>query len=691
MKKWSWVFLLLCHLGMAQKRWTGNNGTAYWNDPLNWEGDTVPESTDQVLLDNTFFSGNYEVILPETEIVVESLEISPAENQFIRLLLPISNTITSASGSPLPRAFTTLGSGYSLHLRKNAAFINASGSISGYAIRISDSIRIDNEAQYIHRSRTGHADIVNQLSRIPGTEYGVFRMENSDAASTLSISGRVFGSLALSSSASSSGTTTYSSSGTNPVVIRGNLELDSGTVFSLHFDDTIQLHGNLKMNYAMLNMSTGNRSSCIALKGNWEQNQSRITESNASGHSGTLLLNGHEQQFVQSDGWNEDSIRIVVDNAAGILQSSNWEIPHELSLKNGIIETGPYLLELLHTARILFDPDMPQTGISGTVWKEFLQEDNVIFPLIDGKAKSSILVRNFIGSIRLSYHLDDANIPGQQLQSGLASISSLEYWEVDAQPNETSPGPVFEFSYANPQSGSINNAVELTIASYLDDQWSVVGDGLTQGSDNSKGSVQTIALSGEQLLAKRYSLANKTGGSNVLPILLESSWLSKSIQSWDLNWIVSSGVSIAEFQIESAEDGQNFRTIATVLPKEGKRKYEYRILPSEQGDVYRIKIITENQQLVYGNGLRLPSNVESSGIQAYLVPISSSLIISSKEADRFVMDLFNSVGQLLERKSIWQPAGVATHLVSLTPGRNQLIILKLTNSSGRTTLIKQFW
>ncbi|WP_290791121.1 hypothetical protein [Flavihumibacter sp. UBA7668] len=691
MKKWSWVFLLICHFGMAQKRWTGNNGTAYWNDPLNWEGDTVPGSTDQVLLDNSFFSGSYEVILPDEEIVVASLEVSPSDNRFIRLLLPISNTFSSAGDSPLPRAFTTLGSGYSLHLRKNAAFINASGSASGYALRISDSIRIDNGAQYIHRSRTGHADMVNQLSRISGTEYGVFRMENPDAASTFSISGRVFGSLELSSSASSSGTTTYSSSGTNPVVIRGNLELDSGTMFSLHFDDTIQLHGNLKMNYAVLNMSTGNRSSCVALRGNWEQIQSRITESNSSGHSGTILLNGKNTQFVQSDGWNEDSIRIVVDNSAGIQLYSNWKIPYELSLKKGIIETGSYLLEILHNARILSDPDMPETGISGTVWKGFLLDDNMIFPLIKGNAKSSINVRNFKGSIRLSYHLDDANIPGQYFQSGLASISSLEYWEVDAQPDATSPDPVFEFSYASPQSGSINNAVELTIASYLDDQWSVVGDGLTLGSDNSKGSVQTIALSEEQLMAKRYTLANKTGGSNVLPILLESSWLSKSMQSWELNWIVSSGVSIAEFQIESAADGQHFRTIATVLPMEGKRKYEYRILRSQEGGVYRIKIITENQQLVYGNGLKLPSNEEGSGILAFLVPMSSSLILSSNKADRFVMELFNSGGQLLERKSIWQPAGIATHLVSLPSGRNQLIILKLTNSSGSTTTIKQFW
>jgi hypothetical protein len=691
MKKWSWIFLLLCQLGMAQKRWTGNNGTSYWNDPLNWEGDTVPENTDQVLLDNNFFSGSYEVILPDIEVVVESLEISPAGNAFIRLLLPVSNTITSAGGSPLPRAFTTLGSGYSIHLRKNSSFINASGSASGYSIRISDSIRIDNDAQYVHQSRTGHADIVNRLSRISGTEYGEFRMENSDAASTLSISGRVFGSLTLSSSASSSFITTYSSSGTNPVVIRGNLELDSGTVFSLHFDDTIHLQGNLKMNHAVLNMSTGNRSSCIALGGNWEQFQSRITESNISGHSGTLLLNGNELQLIQSDGWNEDSIRIVLDNSAGILLSSNYQIPYELILVKGKIETGDFQLEILDNARLVADPDEQDTGISGKVWKSFLSDDNMVFPLINGNAKSSLNVRNFKGSIRLSYHSGDANISGQQLQSGLASISSLEFWEIDAQPDHESPGPVFEFSYASPQSGSINNAAELTIASYVNGLWSVVGDGLVVGSTNSKGSIQTMALSGVQLMAKRYTLANKTGGTNVLPILLESSWLSQSMQTWELNWIVSSTVSIAEFQIESAVDGRNFRTLGTVFPKEAKLNYKYRISAPEEGCIYRIKILTENQRIVYGNGLKIPSSKDGSGMEAKLVPISSSLVLSSKEADRFVVELFNSGGQLLERKSIWQPAGIATHLVSLPSGRNQLIVLRLTNSNGRTTSIKQIW
>ncbi|MCU0386937.1 MAG: hypothetical protein MUE38_12995 [Flavihumibacter sp.] len=154
MKKWCWgiVWLLVVPCSYAQKKWTGNGNTTYWNNPLNWEGETVPDSMDQVLLDNSFLAGSYEVILPDTGVVVQSLEISPTGTSFIRILLPVTNTVTSSSGAPLPRGFSTMGTGYTLLLRKNAAFLNASGSSSGYAIRISDSIRIENGARYIHRT-----------------------------------------------------------------------------------------------------------------------------------------------------------------------------------------------------------------------------------------------------------------------------------------------------------------------------------------------------------------------------------------------------------------------------------------------------------------------------------------------------------------------------------------------------------
>ncbi len=132
MKRWSWgiVWLLVVPCSYAQKKWTGNGNTTYWNNPLNWEGETVPDSMDHVLLDNSFLAASYEVILPDTGVVVQSLEINPAGTSFIRLLLPVTNTVTSTSGSILPRAFTTLASEYSLLLRNNSVFINASGSSS---------------------------------------------------------------------------------------------------------------------------------------------------------------------------------------------------------------------------------------------------------------------------------------------------------------------------------------------------------------------------------------------------------------------------------------------------------------------------------------------------------------------------------------------------------------------------------
>ncbi|KYP14667.1 hypothetical protein [Flavihumibacter sp. CACIAM 22H1] len=691
MKKWSWIFLLLSQISIAQKRWTGNNGTAYWNDPLNWEGAKLPDSLDKVLLDNSFYPGTYEIILPDGPVVIESIEIAPLDNFTIRLVLPVTNLLTSTANSLLPRALTTLGKGYSVHLRKNAVVLNASGSNSGYALRIQDSIRIENGARYIHRSRTGHADLVNQLSRTPGTEKGVFRMENTDAASTLSISGRVFGSLELSSAGSSSGTTTYSSSGTRPVRIRGDLGLDSGTVFSLHLSDTVFLAGELRMNQAALNLSTGNRSSCIALSGNWTQVQSLIYESNSSSHTGTIVLNGTVQQLVHTDGWIRDSIRVVLDNSNGVQLTTNWPLPYELVLQEGIIETGPYQVQLMKTARLHAVPSRLNAGIDGTIRKDFHATESLLIPFRKDAASSTVQVRGYAGSMQLAYHFKDANIPGQQLQTGLAAVSAIEYWEVEALPATGSPGPVLEVSYADPQSGDIKEANQLTIAAYTAGFWSDVGAGLTAGSGNAEGGLRTVPLSGDQLNATRYALANRVGGSNVLPLVFQSAWFSGERNKPELHWKVAPGIRVEGFEVETAADGRLFARLCAVSPAAGQTHYRQALPVARSGIFYRIKLLAENQRVYYSETLRLPAERSLDSFRAYLVKNQHSLVLTSEEAGGYLLELFNTGGQLLERKTIWQPVGTATHGLRLPVQHHQLLIIKLTDKKGVTRSFKQFW
>jgi len=693
MKRWCWgiVWLLVVPCSYAQKKWTGNGNTTYWNNPHNWEGETVPDSMDHVLLDNSFLAASYEVILPDTGVVVQSLEINPAGTSFIRLLLPVTNTVTSTSGSILPRAFTTLASGYSLLLRNNAVFINASGSSSGYAIRISDSIRVENGAIYIHRSRTGHADLVNQLSRTAGTEKGVFRMENTDAASTLSISGRVFGSLELSSDASPAGICTYSSSGTNSALIRGDLVVDSGTVFSLHFSDTIQVNGTLRLEDATLNMSTGNRSSCLKLMGNLEQLNSRILESNLSGATGCLLFGGASLQQIYSSGQVLDSIWLMIDNTAGLQLLSDLILPYGLILKKGPIRTMAHQLVLSEKAGLTHAVGTVGTGIAGTIQKRFNANDTISFPLIDKEIVSLVQVTNFSGTMHLSYHRDDANIAGQQLALGISTISSLEFWTILSVPDLNSPDPVFEFSYSGTHSGTIQDTAALSIAAFADNQWSSIRDGLTPGSSPEQGRIRTIALDRNHLSASRFALANKTGGTNILPVLIEAFWISRNAGYWRVNWELSGGIEPAAMELELAEKGEPFKSIAMLQPIPGQRVYSH-VLPIRQTSALcRVKLIEGDGTQQYSKVIRFPGTILPLQNQFRLNAASSSIQIESREAGHYLLEIYTVSGQLILRHPMNQPAGIASHWIPLPRKSNQWLLFRLTNQKGTPTILKQIW
>jgi len=690
MKLWCWgiVWLLVVPCSYAQKKWTGNGNTTYWNNPLNWEGETVPDSMDHVLLDNSFLTASYEVILPDTGVVVQSLEISPTGSSFIRILLPVTNTVTSSSGSPLPRGFSTMGMGYTLLLRKNAAFINASGSSSGYALRISDSIRIENGGRYIHQSRTGHADLVNQLSRTEGTETGVFRMENTDAASTLSISSRVFGSLELSSVASPAGTCTYSSSGTNSALIRGDLVVDSGTVFSLHFSDTIQVNGTLRLENATLNMSTGNRSSCLKLMGNLEQLNSRILESNLSGATGCLLFGGASLQQIYSSGQVLDSIWFMIDNAAGLQLLSDLVLPYDVNLKKGFLRTMAHQLVLTEKSRLTHAVG---TGIAGTIQKRFNSQDTISFPLIDQDVISLVQVTNFSGTMHLSYHRDDANIAGQQLAPGISTISSLEFWTILSVPDLNSPDPVFEFSYSGAHSGTILDTTALSIAAFTDNQWSSIRDGLTPGSSPEQGRIRTFALDRNLLSASRFTLANKTGGVNILPVLVESFWISRNAGYWSVNWELAAGITPTAMEVELAEKGEPFKSVATLQYIPEKRVYYYNLPNRQTSALCRVKLIEGNGAQQYSKVIRFPGTILPLQNQVRLNAASSSIQIESREAGRYLLEVYTAAGQLLLRHPINQPSGIASHWIPLPRKSNQWLLFRLTDQKGTPTILKQIW
>lgn len=224
---------ILCYTrsNSQTKLWDGGGGDSLWTTAANWTDNIVPNFNDKVQLDNAAIAGSYIVKLPAGSIpvTIKSITLSPAAGNTIRLIIPSASTAAPA--------FTAFGPGYGILINDGGIFQNSSGLASGTSLMIADSIRINNGGRYIHNTRTVHAtNIVQLLSKAPGTENGTFEFDIPSGTGTLSMSNRVYGNLVLSSIAAG-GSRTYTCSGSNPLTINGNLIINAGVTLSVDLAD----------------------------------------------------------------------------------------------------------------------------------------------------------------------------------------------------------------------------------------------------------------------------------------------------------------------------------------------------------------------------------------------------------------------------------------------------------------------
>src|SRR6478736_4337189 len=141
------VKIFLC----GQIKWDGGAGDGQWSNPVNWTGDILPTTSDDVILDNSFSSSSYKVSFApgNVSVSIRSIVIAPSPTDSIVLELPKSNTISPG--------LQLTGSVYPLIIKNRGTLINASGSTSGASILVADSIRIENGGTYIHRTSRAHA------------------------------------------------------------------------------------------------------------------------------------------------------------------------------------------------------------------------------------------------------------------------------------------------------------------------------------------------------------------------------------------------------------------------------------------------------------------------------------------------------------------------------------------------------
>jgi hypothetical protein len=225
----------------GQKKWDGGGGDGLWTTATNWDNDTAPTSSDDVIIDNTSVSGSYTVTLNAgTAQTVRSLQIGYSGN---------ANTITLIVSGTTTNVLSLSGGGANaLHITDRGVLNNQSGS-STRGIRLvnsSDVFKMSGTGKYIHATSSTASKIPQLTSgttssnynlattstfelqtatfdSIPG--YGIFRYNinaTNSAGTSLTINGDLY---------VDQGTLGVGASTTNTFTIAGNVTIASGATF----------------------------------------------------------------------------------------------------------------------------------------------------------------------------------------------------------------------------------------------------------------------------------------------------------------------------------------------------------------------------------------------------------------------------------------------------------------------------
>ncbi|MFI5152471.1 MAG: hypothetical protein ACHQET_04010 [Chitinophagales bacterium] len=665
-----WMLVLLVFLNLAMrgniKSWTGGAGDGLWSSPTNWTGDSVPFATDDVMLDNSLFTENYTVTLPDVSVTLKTLTIFAQTGKTILLLLPTSNLNTPG--------FSATGPGYGIDIESGGIFQNSSGIASGESLLIADSIRIGDGGKYIHHTRAAHANnIVRLLSSSPGTSLGVFEFDVPRSAYTISASNRMYGTLAFSAIAAG-GAITYTCNGSNPLTIHGNLQINLGVTFSVDLggvNGNILIEGDFVQNGGVFNLASGAGNSTIArIQGNLIQSSgAQITESNSG--QPVLEIGGTSLQIISLAGIIQNEVSFRMNNPAGAILLSPLQLPYQLQLIRGKISgSSSNLLTLQANCSIMVDSSFSNSSyVDGPLRKEGLSASPYfLFPVGKSPSLRWLELKNATGNFTVEYIRTNPGLISNFFGLGIDHVSSEEFWTVNTDPIPGSQAAV-ELSFADPASGSITDLSSLRVAEYNGTMWMDVGQSATTGVLGGDGSITSNPLSG--IVSEIFfTLGSSLHLENPLPVKLISfsGFADKNLVT--LNWKVDLSADAERFDIFGSTDAKNFYNVGELVASPNSLIYQW--ISTREDPLmkfYKIQVIEKTGNAWFSCILDLNDH-ETASVSMKLWPsfaeTVANLEINSEEENLVELRILAIDGKTLNR-SRW-PLSKGKNLMTIAVG-----------------------
>lgn len=562
----SHLFYLLLFAGsfsphnlFAQKKWTGSGGDNQWNTASNWTGNSLPLASEDVILDNSIFSGSYIVSLPAIAVTIKTIQIAPSPGKVIELVLPQSNLLTPG--------LTVDGPGYGMTINDGGIFRNSSGASSGDAVDINDSIKLNNKGKYIHNSASGHTGIVQVLAAAGVLGSGIVELDIPAASSTISFSGRTFGTFSLKCDAAG-GACNYTAAGTNSVIIKSDLLIGSGVTLTLNCSDTIFVYGDFVQYGGVVNLGSSGRSVVLSLRENISQHVGAVITETGTGLQ-TILINGSGAQQIDLRGALINDIALVKDGTGSAVMIAPVSLPYKLELRKGRMVTTHGLITLMQGSTISADTLSDRSYVEGPLKKEGLVNQSFLFPVGELGRMRWLQLKNATGNFTVTYFRNDPHTLNVSTGNGIDHFSKVEYWNVTSAAGSTSH---IKLSFVRPGSGVVTDLSTLRVARLINGTWEDAGNSGVAGTTGSDGWVSSNAVSGFSARDNSFALASASGQENPLPLSSVTLRAVKKEHAICFSWQITGEMVMRSFDLECSEDGVRYSLLRTIV---AGRKKEY--------------------------------------------------------------------------------------------------------------------
>ena len=590
------IFFLSTYSVLAQKIWTGIGGNGLWTTASNWSGNSVPTSSDDVVLDNSNVSGSYTVTIPPSGFAVcGTLKIGYSGNSNTITLLFQSQFVRGGGGNPAGLTFGNGASGnIDFLIDEGGVFINASTAASGTnyieSAGLDDLARVKSGAKFIQvtdRSFKNPFPSTN-ITFEPGSTME-WNARGSIAVSP-EVSGYTFGNLIFAAD-SAGGLRTYSSpgGGGSLVTVLNDWIIKSGVTMNPWGTDVnannILFDGTMSFGTAGVN---------INISGNITTNAEFTTSTSPNS---LMTLNGSALQTIGGNDPLTFGGAVILNNPDGLQLNNNVVMNGSLTLSNGIITSSTSSVltigangSIIGANKVNFIKGPLQRILASAL------PSVLTFPIGKGSSYRPVSLTITQGSAAsTAYKVEVFNTapPKRTLPSSLDRVSFVRYFNVSkgAGSNVISASVTINYDTANIDDG-VRNSSNLRVAK--DDgsgNWIDIGGDVT--SANFVGSItpsNSFTSFGDFVLANNVGGTNKLGGlPPAAPVLVSLSNGEKNTAvDPSLKWRSSADAQFYQLQLalDSTFTSSLFNdslltdTILQVGPLNYNTKYFWRVSAS---------------------------------------------------------------------------------------------------------------